>query len=236
LVLEQIGGYYQCYSNKKSLNFVLTNFRKNYNQSTIILVNDGGLDFSEEANKFNCNYFYEKKINTKKNLIFEDLNSMKEFIYRFHNYLKLIKEEFFILLEDDVFLIKKIESKLDYEINGCNKNEFFSPKISQIIKNKNNQIISNRIYYGAFGGCILKTNFFQRIFSEKEKIDIELEIFYNNSLPSDWASDKILSYFCLINQGKIDSYDGICETWYSDYKQRLESNNIEVLHQYKEFY
>lgn len=236
MALEQIGAYYQCFKNKQSLNFVLNNFRKIYPESNIVLVNDGGDDFLEESIKYNCNYIFDKKLNTKKNLIFEDLQSIKNFIKRISSNIYLIKEDFFILLEDDVFVIKQIESELKFDVNGCNKNEFFSKKLSDVIKSKNKNIKDDNIFYGSFGGCVLRTHFFKDIFKNTEKIDYYIQIFYENSNLSDCASDKILSYLCLINNGTIGHYDGLCETWYPDYKERYDLNNIEVLHQYKIYY
>jgi len=233
--MEQIGAYYQCYRNRKSLNFVLNNYRKHYPENNVVLVCDGGEDFTEESIKYKCNYIHEEKIETEKNLIFKNLDSAKKFIRRIGENIHLIGEKFFILLEDDVYVINRIESDLMNDINGCNKNEFFSEKISMIINGVRCEP-NKRVHYGSFGGCILRTSFFRKILSNVNKVNMDLEIYFNNSDYPEWASDKILTYLCLINGGTMDHYPGLCETWYPDLEIRMKSNSVEVLHQYKEHY
>lgn len=235
MAMEQIGAYYQCYKNRSSLNFVLDNYRKHYPKTNVVLVCDGGDDFTEESLKYQCNYIHDVKIETEKNLIFKDLNSAKRFIERISKNIHLITEDFFILLEDDVYIISAIKSKLENDINGCNKNEFFSDRISSIINERNNR--SNaRVYYGSFGGCVLRTSFFKKILKEENGIIRDLVEYFANSNSSEWASDKILTYLCLMNGGTIGHYSGLCETWYPDLEERMNSNSVEVLHQYKEHY
>jgi len=235
MAMEKIGAYYQCYKNRKSLNFVLDNYRRNYPETSIVLICDGGEDFTEESLKYGCSYIHDEKIETWKNLIFKGLDSAKKFITRISNNIDLIGEDFFILLEDDVYVIREIKSKLENDINGCNTNEFFSDRISDIIKTKNPNI-RGRVYYGSFGGCILRTSFFKDILKNKDKFESDLEIYIQNSIPTEWASDKILTYLCLINGGTIGHYDGLAETWYPNLEEKLESKSVEVLHQYKEYY
>lgn len=233
--MEQIGAYYQCYRNRKSLNFVLDNYRKNYPENNIILVCDGGDDFTEESIKYGCKYLYDQKIETAKNLIFKNVDSAKRFIERLSLNIPSISEDFFILLEDDVYVRSVIKSDLNNDINGCNENEFFSERISNLICNKRMEP-SRKVYYGSFGGCILRTFFFKRILETANKVHPDLEEYFEKSDHLEWASDKILTYLCLINGGTIGHYSGLAETWYPDIDERLNSNSVEVLHQYKEHY
>jgi len=233
--MEQIGAYYQCFKNRKSLNFVLDNYRKHYPKTNVVLVCDGGDDFTEESIKYQCNYIHDVKIETEKNLIFKGPDSAKKFIGRIAKNIHLIAEDFFILLEDDVYVMRTIKSNLANDINGCNEDEFFSEGISNII-NKRNNSHKVSVYYGSFGGCVLRTSFFKKILSEENYIAADLEKYFENSNSSEWASDKILTYLCLMNGGTIGHYSGLCETWYPDLEKRINSNSVEVLHQYKEHY
>ena len=162
---------------------------------------------------------------------------MEKHILRFSN-IDEISEDFFIILEDDVFIKKEIDiESLKYDINGCNKNEFFKDGISSIIRQRNEKLRDvNNIYYGAFGGCVLNAEFFKSIFRDKEKLNKDLYTFYQNCTQDECAADIILSYLCLINNGTIGHYNGLCEIWYKDYEERERSNNIEVLHHYKKYY
>lgn len=232
-----LGAYYQCYKKRTCVNFVLENFRKFYPDSSVFLICDGGKDFTEESKKYNCVYEYVERAYTQNVNLFEDVNSMKEHMFRFGNIDK-ISENYFMILEDDVYIKKEVNiGNLKYDINGCNKNEFFKYAISSLIKEQNSNFSNiENIYYGAFGGCILNTEFFKKIFENKKKLESDLELFYKNATKDEVAADIILSYLCLINGGTIGSYNGLCEIWYKDYKEREQTNNIEVLHHYKDLY
>jgi hypothetical protein len=235
--MKTLGAYYQCYKNRTCVNFVIENFRKKYPQTTIFLICDGGKDFTEESKKYNCIYEYADRAYTQDVNLFKTFESMEKHILRFSNIDK-IDQDFFIILEDDVFIKKEIDlESLKYDINGCNKNEFFKDGISSIIRQRNEKLRNvNNIYYGAFGGCVLNTAFFKSIFQNREKLNKDLSLFYQNCNPEECAADIILSYLCLINNGTIGHYDGLCETWYSDYEEREKSGDIEVLHHYKKYY
>jgi hypothetical protein len=71
--MGEIGAYYQCYKRDNCVDFVLNNYRKFYNDSTVILVCDGGSDHINVSKKYNCKYFYEQKIDTQKNLLFNNV-------------------------------------------------------------------------------------------------------------------------------------------------------------------
>ena len=233
--MEKIGAYYQCYKNRKSLNFVLSNYRRYYPDCNVVLVCDGGDDFTEESIKYECKYIHDSKIETEKNLIFKSIESARIFIDRLSKNIHHISENFFILLEDDVYIMDHIKCDLLNDINGCNTGEFFSESISSVI-NERSGTPNSMVYYGSFGGCILRTNFFKELFKNKEKIKEDIEVYFKKSNMTEWASDKILTFLCLINGGKIGAYEGLCETWYPDIEKRLEANSVEILHQYKEHY
>lgn len=236
MAMEEISAYYQCYKNKKALDYVLSKFRQVYPESKLILVSDGGLDFSELSKKYNCDFFYEEKLDTKSNLVFNNLKSIENFIERIAKYSKIINSKYLLLLEDDVIVFKKTNTQeLIYDINGCNKNEFLNLKIQQILKN-NNPELSNKFYFGACGGSIINLDFFKNVFENKVKLILDTQEFFYNSQPFECASDRLLSFLCYKNKGSIGQYKGFCETWQEDYKIRKNNNTIEILHQYKDLY
>ena len=235
MALEKIGAYYQCHSNRAALNFVLLNYRRHYPDSTLVMVCDGGEDFSTEANSHNAIYVHDRKINTEKNLVFRDPPSLKRFVDRIAENIHHITEDYFMLLEDDVYVIRKIVSEMLWDINGCNMGEFFSDDISRIIS-QNNPAAPPRSFYGCFGGTVLRTEFFRRILSDKSLLQCQIDKFCEKCHSTDLASDKILSFICLMNGGTVGHYDGLCETWYADIEQKLERSEVEVLHKYKEHY
>jgi len=232
--MEQIGAFYQCYQRIPCVDFVLSNFRKHYDSSTVVLISDGGMDFDEIAQKYHCIYNKEERIATKSNLVFESNSQLLQYALRIQRATNLIKEDFFIILEDDVVVFKPVTYKdLVFDINGCNFNEklddrihsflsFYNPKVQEITK----------LYYGGCGGSILRTSFFRKILSENLESNVN-EFFYQSS---NVASDTFLSFLCWKYQGSIGTFNGFCETWYEDYQLRKQKEDIEVLHQFKDLY
>ena len=48
----QFGVFYQVYDNKKAARFVLENFREHFPENPVILISDGGEDFSDVASEY----------------------------------------------------------------------------------------------------------------------------------------------------------------------------------------
>ena len=236
--MAEISAYYQCYKNHKALDFVLSKFRNFYPESEVALVCDGGEDFSKKAEQYKCMYTYESKLNTESNLVFNNLNSFKTFIFRIKKYTSNFKSKYLLLLEDDVIVYNKIsENDLVYDINGCNFNEFFNFNHQSLLKQYNSNLkTDDKIFFGGCGGSILNLDFFRKIFNNEERLNKDIEEFFNYAEPQNCASDRGLSYICLKNQGTIGQYKGFCETWHRDYEVRKQNNLIEVLHQYKDLY
>lgn len=56
MIYSKVGAFLQLYHNNWKPDFTLNSFRKFYSDSPIYLVSDGGDNFSEISNKYNCNY------------------------------------------------------------------------------------------------------------------------------------------------------------------------------------
>ena len=52
----QFGAIYQVYKNNKATRFALENFRRCFPHNPIVLISDGGNDFSDIAKEFDCGY------------------------------------------------------------------------------------------------------------------------------------------------------------------------------------
>jgi hypothetical protein len=234
-----LDAYYQCYKEKESLNYVLKNFRKHYQNSTITLVCDGGLNFEEEAKLYNCIYTHENHIPSVKSQQYDNISYLFQWMERFFTNIEKLKNKYFILLEDDVFIMKKTNlENLKYTINGCNKNQFFPNNVTQYLKSFNNNLkLNDNLYYGACGGSILETEFFQNLPYKDSKVLMQEVCNYCSMTPNNfWAVDAFISYLCYKDGGAIGNYDGFCETWHDNYQTRLNMQDIEVLHKYKIFY
>lgn len=235
--MSEIDAYYHCYKQRKSLNFVLENFRKTYPTSTIKLISDGGLDYSIEAQRYKCDYEYKENIKSIKNQMYERPEYLYEWCKRFFSSIIHFNNPFFIMLEDDVYVIKKINiNDLLYDINGINFETRFPSNIVENISRYNKSINNLNLSWGGCGGSIYKTFFFKNIYLDLN--DLKSDVYEYCSLCNQymWANDIFLSYLCYKYSGTLGNYSGFCETWHSDCEHRLKLNNVEVLHKYKNYY
>jgi len=247
-----IGAYYQAYKRPKCVQFVLDNYRKHYPDTDVVLVSDGGDDFFELAKQYNCHYFYEENLTCFHapkeankcgypriwdNNAEGKKSAIKKYMKRMGDKIKLIKQDYYILLEDDVFVIQKTNTEqLKYKINGNNPYHSYPKEIANYLVNK------EHLSYGGCGGCIFDKHFFIDVLNN-EDTDINIDTYceltkkYNEDGNQHWwGSDTILSFLCYINEGTIGNYDGFCETWHHDIETRIKNKNIEILHQYKGLY
>ena len=60
--MTEFGVFYQVYKNHRAVRFVLENFRKHFPDNPVILISDGGDDFTYMADEFNCKFFMRENI------------------------------------------------------------------------------------------------------------------------------------------------------------------------------
>jgi hypothetical protein len=248
--MKTLGAYYQAYKRPNCVDFVLTNFRQHYPNTPVVLVSDGGDDFSNLANKYNCKYFFEENLTCFHDVVDgnrynypkkwinnadEKLSALKKYIKRIGNHIKKLNTDYFILLEDDVYVMNKTNlDSLEYKINGNNPHHSYPEEVCQYL------IKQNYLSYGGCGGCIFDVKFFDTIINKNPNIEDQIDIYCNltrhytnNGNQNWWGSDAILSFLCYYHGGNIGPYSGFCEVWHHNYDERKNLNAIEVLHQYK---
>jgi len=235
-VPPKIGAFYQCYKQPKAFQHVLSNFRKIYPDTDVIIFSDAGDDFNEYANSLNCKFIYEEKrtgngisasFDKKEKLI----SWFKRLIYACEH----IKEQYIMILEDDVWVKKPIE-ELSYDLNGVNKGEKMGKKITAFLKGRNSSIPKDceNYFYGGFGGSVINKNI---ILNNKEKIIEVIDAIDSQNLTDKiFITDYWLSIVYLYFGATIGQYNGLCETWYLTYPFMKWAGKISVLHHYKDLY
>ncbi len=239
-----IGAYYQCHRRRKAVEFALFTYRMNYPSTSLVMVCDGGEDFSDLASRHGAIYHHEERLCNvaagREGPIaltqeyFSSPDVLYAFVERLSRHLPQIKEDYFMILEDDVFVMKPTATQdLSFCVNGFNPNESLPALICKSHFGK------KRMPYGACGGSILKTSFFRQVLSANNISNVRSHIdrfCLLDSKREKWASDAILSSITYAFKGDIGQYNGFCEMWYPDLGQRLKSNSIEVLHHFKTHY
>jgi len=234
-----IAAYYQCYKQPNAFKHCLHEFRKHYPTAELWIVNDGGDPNLETiAKPYNpSHYEYQNNIaDLGKQTIYGSRKSFDIWLNRLREFLSNTKADFFILLEDDVFVMKQtFTDMLHYDINGCNTDPRWAIEgaLAEKIK-QNNPRAPQPPYIGGCGGCFFRVSFFKRLFDSMETVNKELDFFGHNS--QTYPSDVVLSYLTWLRGGTIDMYPGFAEQWYPNLKELLEKKSVSVLHKYREYY
>lgn len=232
-----IGAFYQCYKQPKALFKVLQCFRRVYPDSTVVLVSNNGDNMENIAKFFKCNYIHSLQSNSSHSVYFSDEEGVKLYVKRIYEAALAIKEDYILLLADDVHVFKPI-TNLRYDLNGGEG--YWRVRLKRKLINlfkKNKIIYSKYDNMRAYGdGFIMKKKFILKHFKD---IDVPLREFvpsikkrYNNLLPSDVCINTLTAYY----DGSIGPYFGWYERTRLFYWLRRLLNTIQVSHQEKSFY
>jgi hypothetical protein len=227
-----IGAYYQCYKQPCAFVNACQSFRRVYPESTLLIVSDDGNDFSKAATYFNAKSY---KRNSKRGgngttthiTAFEHIMT---FVVNFLQAAKQITESYYILLEDDLSVIRALEipSDVNFDIIGNNSLKAKFPKKLQ------NYFKGNHTYYGACGGSLFKTKFWANLNSQI----VEQQLKEFRLISDDFHTDMVLSFLCYCNGGLICCGQ---ESFTSEFVEKIDfkkqrDNMPAVYHPYKELY
>jgi len=233
-----ISAFYQCYKQPIAFEHCLKTFREHYPSAELWIVNDGGdPGLADIAAKYTPTH-YEMKERLGQNeigTVFGKKESTIEWLQRLRSFLMATTSEFFLLLEDDVYVMGPTSTAdLKYDINGCNKSVRYIEPIVTIIRERNPDV-PNPLYFGGCGGCFFRVSFFRQLFQDFDTILKEMDA-YAIHYKTEFGSDMVISYLTWIHGGTIEMYPGFAETWFYNIHERLDSKSVEVLHKYKDLY
>lgn len=218
---------FHAYKFNKNVEECLSSLIRHHPSTNVYVCIDGGGDnegFSSVASKYNIREIicYEENILPKAR--FKDKDSPKKYVERILNLLSFCTQEWTILLEDDVRIIKPITT---FPLLVDAAGPIGHPISDELVYNINNSILKplTNINYGFCGGTMFKTNLFEHL--DWKKIN-----FYN-LIKLDWrcgsATDICLNVLAYLNNktyGRWTEYGEINNP-------REENNNCSVLHNVK---
>lgn len=231
---KTLGVFYQAYNNRKATDFVLHNFRKHFPDNEVVLISDGGDDFSDLGKQYDCKYYYFDNIfknfknkNGNKSQTY-DQGAVLEWYRRQKLTCDIIKSDYIMILEDDVFVRDKFSIEDDFDLRGVMGPKLSHQLILEIRKSKGS-ITGDR--YGMCGGSIYNRKMFIDHYDHIVK-DIELnhDIYYEKlGYHSLGAVDANMVYqFCKRGYHYEES------PWLTQVKDNPPNkNSYPLLHQYK---
>lgn len=240
-----IGAYYQCFRQIKSASEMLASFRKYYPYSSIVMVCDGG-DPKHEliAQQYNATFYYEtENLGYPGNGGMSKNKSLYCWIERFLKYSSQIKDEWFMLMEDDVFVIRKVNPDfLNSDVIGISYVMFLPKFISDYLRIVRDDLINTPedLPFTGFGGTIFKTSFIKSLYAKKREVEQEVynfeQICRENDRKDLIASDVLLSYLVYAFGGSTSLNPEHTEAYYSDALLEVVQGKIAIINNFKYFY
>ncbi len=229
----EFGVFYQVYTNKKPVRFVLDNFRQHFPDNPITLISDGGADFSDIAEEYNCSF------HLRENIFGNEENGYDRHCYDAYRTIewwkrqKLTCEEcgcdYTMIMEDDVYVKSHFNIEAPFYLRGVKAAGALKPAMVKEIT----ELGYEASRYGMCGGSIYNAKTFLSIYDDVIK-DISENM------------DKLISenpeQYCLL--GAVDAnvtyhynkrgYKYEVAPWLG---QVCEGNtHLPVVHQWKEHY
>jgi hypothetical protein len=225
---QSLAGFYQCHKNPKNFLECMKSFRYYYPDSNVVVVSDGGHNYETYCKRQKCDYTYvPKDSNMAAPLIYSSRDAALGYLRRLWNAFPKMTETHFILLEDDVRVLKRHTAPFQYSINGCNQYMFLPSVMATKLCDKG---YTGPTFYGGCGGCILDKEFYMSIpFEAVQKLLEETPL-------TEFPADQLFSFIALYFGGSIGPYNEFTETLYPDWAKRVAKNEIAFLHQYKKEY
>jgi hypothetical protein len=234
----QIGAYYQCYKQPKAFLHTLAAYREKYPSSSLLISCDNGHDFSKAAEFYNAQYtHYTSQTGNDVTSQLLSFENAKLYIERFLTAAYHIKEDYFILLEDDVMVFHPIPGRiLTADIIGCNREgAIIYPEIIANLQTFNPSV-QPQAYYGGCGGSLFRTAFFKSLANKVLPILNDILAEYSSINPK-FDSDILLSYLTLRFHGTVTGPPiELSEPYYTSLPQLIKDGHVCVLHQFKHNY
>jgi hypothetical protein len=183
--MKQFSVYHQCFDNIKATKFAVANFRDHNPNVPYYLLSDGGLNFSEIAEKYNC-YFVMAPENIGTNYLEKD--KAKIYLNRLKSAFEYSETEYMLTMEDDVLCRRQllIEDDFNIAMSYVPGNKLRPHIFERSIKKYN--ITPNIDWYGAAGGTFLNRN----IFFDDEKVKLVNQFMEEDFEPTLGSIDQFI--------------------------------------------
>jgi len=179
---NEIGVYYAVYKNKKASSFVLENFRKHFPDSKIVLISDGGDDFSDLASTYNCIYHHLHNIFDTVPLHFYDAERTKEWWKRHKIVCEETQAKYIMILEDDVFVRDRFDHQPPFDLRGV-RFDGTNPFRPAIVRDIRKESGLDCYYYGMCGGSMYNSSVFLSIYDD---IIADIDKNHNELINKSW--------------------------------------------------
>lgn len=188
-----IGAFYQCYKQPRAFEIACDSYRNCYPNTTFVIVSDNGNDYAHIARRHNAFYWTNKKQSGNgKTTNIQGIDRALDFMRNFTRAARLMKEEYFVLHEDDVHFTRCVAIENPKHDIISNTPNWFPERIER-------RVNVNR--YGGAGGSLFKTSFWADI--EDDELLVQDIQEFANLTNNEFHLDIMLSFLCLIRDGTM---------------------------------
>lgn len=135
----QFGVFYQVYNNKNATRFVLENFRKYFPYNPVVLISDGGENFSDVALEYHCSFHMRENIFGNKENNYDthcyDSKRTIEWWKRQKLVSEICLQDYVMIMEDDVLFQEHFDIEAPFQLRGVRRsNKLTDPILREISK------------------------------------------------------------------------------------------------------
>jgi hypothetical protein len=222
---NRLGAYHQCYKNRKATEFAMQNFIKHNPIVPYCLISDAGEDFSDLAEKYECEYL---SYDTNVGMDYLPKEHAKLLLKRLEDCFNLLDVEYLILMEDDVYCRGQLDFEFDFDlgVHYVPGNKLYL--YDKILKYNSKPDVD---WYGACGGSIVN----RKLFSDQnwDKINKFLDEDFD---PIAGSMDQLITHVYLVCGYKIKELTSIGLLGEVTRNANWMNTNIPIIHQYKNEY
>jgi hypothetical protein len=241
----RISAFYVHFGRPRAFLHVLSTYRAAYPTETLSVVGDVGcLNFSHAARHFGAHYHDAPQQLTKKGTggTYMALDHAKTFLRHVRLHLERSlrlrrgaeEEPFFLLLEDDVWTVRRVQSPLPFHINGWSERGVIVNVAERYIR-AHNPDAPTPIPLAGSGGCVFNSSFLLSILSRPD-LDAELNELYEGGTFPHYAPDYLFSSLVLRFGGTTGTFCGFAQAAAERFQKHLSHGLVEIAHDWKELY
>ena len=163
----EFGVFYQVYNNERAVRFVLDNFRNHFPNNPVVLISDGGDNFSNVADEYNCKFFM------RENIFGDSVNNYPKFPYNAYRTIEWWKrqkltceetgQDYVMIMEDDVLVKDTFTLDSTFQLKGVRVGNRFTGRMSHDVRDLTGDEAS---LYGMCGGSIYNAKTFLSIYDD----------------------------------------------------------------------
>lgn len=229
--MKTLGAVFQCFRMRKATQYALVHYRKFLPDSPLLLISDGGEDFSDLAAAHGCLYEYRPNIYGNADIGYAyDAARTLEWWARQKSAVDKCGTDYILIMEDDVLVIDKVVIETDFHLNGPNCGQPITPEMVVDMVTCSGVPATN---YGMCGGSIYNAKTFNAIYD-----DVIADIKQNHDRLYKTSGYRLLGYpdaNMVYHFGKR-GFRFEPSPWLAEIQRGERREGKSILHQYKDQY